>query len=93
MLSYWSRNGLFIILTIVLSGGAIFGQTSGFTYQGRLTDGGTPANGNYDLQFVLFDAAGCLKQRLRSKESPRNFSRLRLLCCNDPTRRWARGCG
>jgi hypothetical protein len=40
MLSYWSRNGLFIILTIVLSGGAIFGQTSGFTYQGRLTDGG-----------------------------------------------------
>ncbi|HEX3230955.1 MAG TPA: hypothetical protein VHQ95_18400, partial [Pyrinomonadaceae bacterium] len=58
MLSYCSRNGLFIILTIVLSGGAIFGQTSGFTYQGRLTDGGTPANGNYDLQFVLFDAAG-----------------------------------
>jgi hypothetical protein len=48
---------LFIILTIVLSAGAIFGQTSGFTYQGRLTDGGTPANGNYDLKFVLFDAA------------------------------------
>lgn len=46
-----------IILTMVLSAGAIFGQTSGFTYQGRLTDGGTPANGNYDLQFALFDAA------------------------------------
>src|SRR5215813_7861456 len=31
-------------------------QTSSFTYQGRLTDGGTSANGNYDLQFALFDS-------------------------------------
>src|SRR5262249_48306450 len=31
-------------------------QTTAFTYQGRLTDGGTPANGNYDLQFTLRDA-------------------------------------
>jgi hypothetical protein len=58
MLNSYSKNILFIILTIVLSDGAIFAQTSGFTYQGRLTDGGTPANGNYDLQFALFDAAG-----------------------------------
>jgi hypothetical protein len=57
MLNFYSKNSLFIILTIVLSAGAIFGQTSGFTYQGRLTDGGIPANGNYDLQFALFDAA------------------------------------
>jgi hypothetical protein len=28
-----------------------------FTYQGRLTDGGSPANGSYDLEFKLFDAA------------------------------------
>jgi hypothetical protein len=42
---------------VVLSAGAVLGQTSGFTYQGRLTDGGIPANGNYDLQFALFDAA------------------------------------
>jgi hypothetical protein len=27
----------------------------GFTYQGRLNDGGVPANGNYDLGFVLHD--------------------------------------
>jgi hypothetical protein len=33
------------------------GQTTAFTYQGRLTDAGNPANGNYDLQFKLFDAA------------------------------------
>ncbi|HEX6032755.1 MAG TPA: hypothetical protein VFY90_15090 [Tepidiformaceae bacterium] len=29
---------------------------SGFTYQGRLTDGGGPANGIYDLRFILYDA-------------------------------------
>src|SRR6185295_7161751 len=51
------KHLFFLMLTIVLSAAAIFGQTSGFTYQGRLTDGGTPANGNYDLQFALFDAA------------------------------------
>jgi hypothetical protein len=28
-----------------------------FTYQGRLTDGGVPANGAYDLRFRLFGAA------------------------------------
>lgn len=30
--------------------------TTTFTYQGRLTDGGSPANGTYDLRFVLYDA-------------------------------------
>jgi len=28
-----------------------------FTYQGRLSDGGNPANGVYDFQFKLYDAA------------------------------------
>ncbi|MFB0537257.1 MAG: tail fiber domain-containing protein [Anaerolineae bacterium] len=28
-----------------------------FTYQGRLTDGGSPANGTYDFRFRLYDAA------------------------------------
>src|SRR6476659_11006347 len=51
------RNILFLMLLVGLSGGAAWGQSSGFTYQGRLTDGGIPANGNYDLQFALFDAA------------------------------------
>lgn len=31
-------------------------QTTAFTYQGKLTDAGNPAAGNYDLQFKLFDA-------------------------------------
>src|ERR1043165_1452633 len=26
-----------------------------FTYQGKLLDGGSPANGTYDLRFVLYD--------------------------------------
>jgi hypothetical protein len=30
---------------------------TGWTYQGRLTDGGNPANGVYDLRFILYDAA------------------------------------
>jgi hypothetical protein len=28
-----------------------------FTYQGRLTDGGSPAHGRYDFQFTLYDGA------------------------------------
>ncbi|MBI2767053.1 MAG: hypothetical protein HYX53_14235 [Chloroflexi bacterium] len=29
---------------------------NGFTYQGRLTESGAPANGTYDLRFILYDA-------------------------------------
>ena len=31
-------------------------QPTAFTYQGHLTDNGTPANGHYDLEFTLYDA-------------------------------------
>src|SRR6266496_3886448 len=34
----------------------IFAQGTAFTYNGRLTDSGSPANGNYDLAFSVFDA-------------------------------------
>ncbi|MBI1762809.1 MAG: tail fiber domain-containing protein [Acidobacteria bacterium] len=37
--------------------GSLAAQTTSFTYQGRLTDGGASANGPYDLQFKLYDAA------------------------------------
>ena len=43
------------LLALLLVAASAFAQGSGFTYQGRLTDGGTPANGTYDLQFALFD--------------------------------------
>jgi hypothetical protein len=29
---------------------------TGFMYQGRLTDGGSPANGSYDFLFRLYDS-------------------------------------
>src|SRR5438132_2093750 len=47
-------GALFMVLCVFAS--AAFAQTTSFTYQGRLTDGGTSANGNYDLQFALFDS-------------------------------------
>jgi len=33
-------------------------QGTAFTYQGRLTDNGTPATGTYDLRFAIYDSAG-----------------------------------
>lgn len=43
---------------------------TGFTYQGRLTDAGSPANGTYDLRFILYDAetAGAAVGSTVSKE-------------------------
>src|SRR5438270_14031949 len=32
-----------------------FGQGTAFTYQGRLSDSGSPAQGLYDLRFRIFD--------------------------------------
>jgi hypothetical protein len=49
-------GALFMVICLLASASAAFAQTTSFTYQGRLTDGGTAANGNYDLQFVLFDS-------------------------------------
>ena len=46
---------LVIVLALFMTASAASGQTPAFTYQGRLQDGGTPANGIYDLQFKLFD--------------------------------------
>jgi len=46
--------GLFMLLCLNI--GLAGAQTSTFTYQGQLSDGGSPANGQYDLQFKLFDA-------------------------------------
>jgi trimeric autotransporter adhesin len=34
-----------------------WGQGTAFTYQGRLNNGGVPANGIYDLQFTIYDLA------------------------------------
>src|SRR5687768_5532441 len=34
---------------------SVLAQGTAFTYQGRLTDGGNPANNSYDMEFKLFD--------------------------------------
>ena len=52
------QRGSFFLLILVLGANAAAAQTSTITYQGRLTDAGTAANGNYDFQFALFSAAG-----------------------------------
>jgi hypothetical protein len=44
-----------LIFVCVTASAAFAQQTTAFTYQGKLTDTGNPANGNYDLQFKLFD--------------------------------------
>ena len=44
------------IVFFYLTASAALAQTTAFNYQGRLTDQGTPANGNYQLELKLFDA-------------------------------------
>ena len=41
------------LLLLMIS--TVAAQTTQFTYQGKLTDSGNPANGQYDFQFKLFD--------------------------------------
>ncbi len=47
---------LFVLLLTLIISKAALAQNNAFTYQGKLTDAGNPANGAYDLQFRLFDA-------------------------------------
>ncbi|MBW8863528.1 MAG: hypothetical protein JF609_01115, partial [Verrucomicrobia bacterium] len=44
---------VFVVLATAMK---ISAQGTAFFYQGRLNDGGVPANGAYDLRFALFDA-------------------------------------
>src|SRR5260370_1090882 len=52
----YSTVGLLTLLMALVMPIAVSAQTTSFTYQGRLTDSGTPANTNYDLQFTVWDA-------------------------------------
>src|SRR5947207_2878821 len=45
-----------LLLALALPPSLAPAMTNAFTYQGRLTDLGSPANGLYDLRFTLFDA-------------------------------------
>jgi hypothetical protein len=40
---------------VCLTASTAFAQTGAFTYQGKLTNNGTPATGTYEMRFTLFD--------------------------------------
>lgn len=45
------------VVWLILSGvGRLAAQTTAFTYQGRLNDGASAANGTYDLRSAIYDS-------------------------------------
>src|SRR5579872_3459767 len=51
------RAGFFLwFIPLLLDPIWAHGQGTAFTYNGRLTDSGQAANGNYDMTFQLFDS-------------------------------------
>jgi hypothetical protein len=61
----WRRAGsqkedkakaIIAVLAIALHSAITYAQTTAFTYQGHLNNAAVPANGNYEMQFMLFDA-------------------------------------
>src|SRR5215213_5147830 len=53
---YIKRAILFVIIALALAGSAL-AQSPAFNYQGRLNETGAAANGSYQFQFKLYDAA------------------------------------
>lgn len=51
-----ARGFVSAVFLILLAAFPVFAQSTGFTYQSRLTDSNLPANGSYDFQFKLFDS-------------------------------------
>jgi len=49
---YWAASLIAFALTT-----SVHGQSAAFTYQGQLTENGSPAAGIYDLRFVIYDLA------------------------------------
>ena len=47
---------LFCVVLALFPAETLFAQGTAFTYQGRLNDGGSPANGCYDLRFAIYDS-------------------------------------
>ena len=49
------RAALLLLLSILNPQLSTLAQGTAFTYQGRLNDGANPANGSYDLRFIVYD--------------------------------------
>lgn len=50
------RTLVFTVVTIMALGAPIAALDTAFSYQGRLNDAGSPADGDYDFQFIIFTA-------------------------------------
>ena len=57
-----STSPLLLGLALARGISSAVAQGTAFHYQGRFTDNGSPANGAYDLRFVLYDAASAGQQ-------------------------------
>jgi hypothetical protein len=55
---YRDRIGLGLVAALFLAAGPVLAQGTAFSYQGRLSSGGGPASGPYEMRFTLHDAAG-----------------------------------
>lgn len=44
-----------LLFLLLLTAGTVFAQEARFAYQGRLTQGSSPANGTFEMEFKLFD--------------------------------------
>ncbi len=51
-----NRHSFFVALLFFCAAFRLAAQGTAFNYQGRLSDGGSPANGTYDLRFCVYDA-------------------------------------
>jgi len=49
---------LVLLSTLIYQPSTALAQGTAFTYQGRLNDGTSPANGIYDLRFTIYDSPG-----------------------------------
>lgn len=50
-------RGLLVVVLLLLLNNTSFGQTTSFTYQGKLSDNGAPVNAFYDFTLTLWDAS------------------------------------
>jgi hypothetical protein len=66
----WLAPGLAVLLVFNPRFWNCFAQGTAFTYQDRLNDGGTPASGNYDMQFY---ARAWQRLKKRFSVAPQNL--------------------
>jgi hypothetical protein len=69
-------KGILIVMCAMLAGaGTALGQSTAFTYHGRLGQNGAAANGNHDMQFVIYTSQNgnnAVTQPLPLNEMPVN---------------------